>query len=112
LRGNFAHTANALYTKPRELVQSPIQVNSPEELAPRGVIVRKRACCATCSCPPCLKGSIRGQAAKPEQDAFAHEASSLQKEAGTERKRIEAQGIADFFQEDWWRKASAQQLLE
>ena len=47
-----AHSANALYTNARELVQAQIQDELTKELAPRGVIV-ETFCCATSNCRPC-----------------------------------------------------------
>jgi regulator of protease activity HflC (stomatin/prohibitin superfamily) len=64
-----AHSANALYTNARELVQQQIQDELTTQLAPRGVIVEDA-----------LRMSFILQ--KEKQEA--------------ERKRIEAQGIADF----------------
>src|SRR5216684_1743221 len=71
-----AHTANALYTNARELVQAQIQDELTKELAPRGVIV-ENVLLRDVQLPAMLKGSIEAK-----QQA--------------ERKRIEAQGIADF----------------
>src|SRR6266702_3217565 len=71
-----AHSANALYTNARELVQQQIQDELTTQLAPRGVIV-ENVLLRDVQLPAMLKGSIEAK-----QQA--------------ERKRIEAQGIADF----------------
>jgi regulator of protease activity HflC (stomatin/prohibitin superfamily) len=52
-----AHTANALYTNARELVQSQIQDELTKELAPRGVIV-ENVLLRDVQLPAMLKGSI------------------------------------------------------
>src|SRR5258707_15741689 len=52
-----AHTANALYTNARELVQQQIQDELTKELAPRGVIV-ENVLLRDVQLPAMLKGSI------------------------------------------------------
>src|ERR1700758_1449453 len=89
-----AHTANALYTNARELVQQQIQDQLTKELAPRGVIV-ENILLRDVQLPAMLKGSIEAKQ-QAEQDALRM-SFILQKETQeAQRKRIEAQGIADF----------------
>jgi regulator of protease activity HflC (stomatin/prohibitin superfamily) len=79
-----AHTANALYTNARELVQQQIQDELSKELAPRGVIV-ENVLLRDVQLPAMLKGSIEAKQ-QAEQDALRM-SFVLQKEK---------QGIADF----------------
>ena len=89
-----SHTANALYTNARELVQQQIQDQLTKELAPRGVIV-ENILLRDVQLPAMLKGSIEAKQ-QAEQDALRM-SFILQKETQeAQRKRIEAQGIADF----------------
>jgi prohibitin 1 len=89
-----SHTANALYTNARELVQQQIQKQLTEELAPRGVIV-ENILLRDVQLPAMLKSSIEAKQ-QAEQDALRM-SFILQKETQeAQRKRIEAQGIADF----------------
>jgi regulator of protease activity HflC (stomatin/prohibitin superfamily) len=89
-----SHTANALYTNARELVQQQIQKQLTDELAPRGVIV-ENILLRDVQLPAMLKSSIEAKQ-QAEQDALRM-SFILQKETQeAQRKRIEAQGIADF----------------
>lgn len=89
-----SHTANALYTNARELVQQQIQDQLTSELAPRGVIV-ENILLRDVQLPAMLKSSIEAKQ-QAEQDALRM-SFILQKETQeAQRKRIEAQGIADF----------------
>ncbi|HWY08904.1 MAG TPA: prohibitin family protein [Candidatus Acidoferrales bacterium] len=89
-----SHTANALYTNARELVQQQIQDQLTKELATRGVIV-ENILLRDVQLPAMLKGSIEAKQ-QAEQDALRM-SFILQKETQeAQRKRIEAQGIADF----------------
>ncbi len=89
-----SHTANALYTNARELVQQQIQDQLTKELSPRGVIV-ENILLRDVQLPAMLKGSIEAKQ-QAEQDALRM-SFILQKETQeAQRKRIEAQGIADF----------------
>src|ERR1700730_6005615 len=63
-----AHTANALYTNARELVQAQIQDELTKELAPRGVIV-ENVLLRDVQLPAMLKGSIEAKQ-QAEQDAL------------------------------------------
>ena len=89
-----AHTANALYTNARELVQSQIQDELTKELAPRGVIV-ENVLLRDVQLPAMLKGSIEAKQ-QAEQDALRMSFILQKEKQEAERKRIEAQGIADF----------------
>jgi regulator of protease activity HflC (stomatin/prohibitin superfamily) len=89
-----AHTANALYTNARELVQQQIQDELTTQLAPRGVIV-ENVLLRDVQLPAMLKGSIEAKQ-QAEQDALRMSFILQKEKQEAERKRIEAQGIADF----------------
>lgn len=89
-----AHTANALYTNARELVQIQIQEELTAQLAPRGVIV-ENVLLRDVQLPAMLKGSIEAKQ-QAEQDALRMSFILQKEKQEAERKRIEAQGIADF----------------
>ena len=89
-----AHTAHALYTNARELVQAQIQDELTKELAPRGVIV-ENVLLRDVQLPAMLKGSIEAKQ-QAEQDALRMSFILQKEKQEAERKRIEAQGIADF----------------
>src|ERR1700681_1008273 len=89
-----AHTANALYTNARELVQAQIQDELTKELAPRGVIV-ENVLLRDVQLPAMLKGSIEAKQ-QAEQDALRMSFILQKEKQEAERKRIEALGIADF----------------
>jgi prohibitin 1 len=89
-----AHTANALYTNARELVQQQIQDELTKQLAPRGVIV-ENVLLRDVQLPAMLKGSIEAKQ-QAEQDALRMNFILQKEKQEAERKRIEAQGIADF----------------
>ena len=89
-----AHTANALYTNARELVQQQIQDNLTKQLAPRGVIV-ENVLLRDVQLPAMLKSSIEAKQ-QAEQDALRMNFILQKEKQEAERKRIEAQGIADF----------------
>jgi prohibitin 1 len=89
-----AHTANALYTNARELVQGQIQDELTKQLAPRGVIV-ENVLLRDVQLPAMLKGSIEAKQ-QAEQDALRMSFILQKEKQEAERKRIEAQGIADF----------------
>ena len=89
-----AHTANALYTNARELVQKQIQEELSAELAPRGVIV-ENVLLRDVQLPAMLKSSIEAKQ-QAEQDALRMNFILQKEKQEAERKRIEAQGIADF----------------
>ena len=89
-----AHTANALYTNARELVQQQIQDELTTQLATRGVIV-EAVLLRDVQLPAMLKGSIEAKQ-QAEQDALRMSFILQKEKQEAERKRIEAQGIADF----------------
>ena len=89
-----AHSANALYTNARELVQQQIQDELRAQLAPRGVIV-EIVLLRDVQLPAMLKGSIEAKQ-QAEQDALRMSFILQKEKQEAERKRIEAQGIADF----------------
>jgi prohibitin 1 len=89
-----AHTANALYTNARELVQQQIQEELSVQLAPRGVII-ENVLLRDVQLPAMLKSSIEAKQ-QAEQDALRMNFVLQKEKQEAERKRIEAQGIADF----------------
>ena len=89
-----AHTANALYTNARELVQQQIQDELTAQLSPRGVIV-ENVLLRDVQLPAMLKTSIEAKQ-QAEQDALRMSFILQKEKQEAERKRIEAQGIADF----------------
>jgi prohibitin 1 len=89
-----AHTANALYTNARELVQQQIQDELSTQLAPRGVII-ENVLLRDVQLPAMLKTSIEAKQ-QAEQDALRMNFILQKEKQEAERKRIEAQGIADF----------------
>jgi prohibitin 1 len=89
-----AHTANALYTNARELVQQQIQDELTAQLAQRGVIV-ENILLRDVQLPAMLKSSIEAKQ-QAEQDALRMNFILQKEKQEAERKRIEAQGIADF----------------
>jgi len=89
-----SHTANALYTNARELVQQQIQQELTTQLAVRGVIV-EAVLLRDVRLPATLKNSIEAKQ-QAEQDALRMSFVLQKEKQEAERKRIEAQGIADF----------------
>ena len=89
-----AHTANSLYTNARELVQQQIQDELTAQLAPRGVVV-ENVLLRDVQLPAMLKSSIEAKQ-QAEQDALRMSFILQKEKQEAERKRIEAQGIADF----------------
>lgn len=89
-----SHTANALYTNARDLVQQQIQDSLTKQLTPHGVIV-ENVLLRDVQLPAMLKGSIEAKQ-QAEQDALRMNFILDKEKREAERKRIEAQGIADF----------------
>jgi prohibitin 1 len=89
-----AHSANALYTNARELVQQQIQQELTTQLAQRGVVV-EAVLLRDVQLPVMLKSSIEAKQ-QAEQDALRMNFILQKEKQEAERKRIEAQGIADF----------------
>jgi prohibitin 1 len=89
-----AHNANALYTGAREEVALQIQKELVGQLAPRGIIV-ENILLRDIQLPAMLKQSIEAKQ-QAEQDALRMTFILQKEKQEAERKRIEAQGIADF----------------
>jgi prohibitin 1 len=89
-----AHTANSLYTNARELVQQGIQDELTSQLTTRGIII-ENVLLRDVQLPAMLKTSIEAKQ-QAEQDALRMNFILQKEKQEAERKRIEAQGIADF----------------
>ncbi len=89
-----AHTANALYTSARELVAKQIQDELIVQLGPQGFLVES-VLLRDVQLPALLKTSIEAKQ-QAEQDALRMSFVLQKEKQEAERKRIEAQGIADF----------------
>jgi prohibitin 1 len=89
-----AHNANALYTGAREEVAKQVQQELEDQLGPRGMII-ERVLLRDIQLPPMLKQSIEAKQ-QAEQDALRMTFILQKEKQEAERKRIEAQGIADF----------------
>lgn len=95
IRGSTSkHSANALYTNARDLVQRQIQEEMAAQLSGRGIIV-EAVLLRDVQLPPMLKSSIEAKQ-QAEQDALRMNFILQKEKQEAERKRIEAQGIADF----------------
>jgi len=95
IRGSTsAHSAAALYTNARELVQQQIQDELATQLAPRGIVI-EAVLLRDVQLPAMLKTSIEAKQ-QAEQDALRMNFILQKEKQEAERKRIEAQGIADF----------------
>ncbi len=89
-----AHTANALYTGARVEVAKQIEEELRKQLQPRGVTVQE-VLLRDVQLPPTLKVSIEAKQ-RAEQEALQMSFVLQKEKQEAERKRIEAQGIADF----------------
>lgn len=89
-----AHSANALYTGLREEVAQKIQDELVRNLAPQGIIVQS-ILLRDVQLPSMLKSSIEAKQ-QAEQDALRMSFILQKEKQEAERKRIEAQGVADF----------------
>ena len=89
-----SHNANALSTGAREEVAQKIQEALERNLAPQGIIV-ERVLLRDVQLPAMLKSSIEAKQ-QAEQDALRMTFILQKEKQEAERKRIEAQGIADF----------------
>ncbi len=89
-----AHSANALYTGAREEVALRIQDELVKLLGPRGIVVES-VLLRDVQLPSLLKASIEAKQ-QAEQDALRMSFVLQKEKQEAERKRIEAQGIADF----------------
>jgi len=88
------HSANALYTGGREEVQQKIQEMLFKELGDRGIFV-ENVLLRDVQLPAMLKTSIE-QKQQAEQESLRMSFILQREKQEAERKRIEAQGIADF----------------
>jgi prohibitin 1 len=91
-----AHKAADLYSSARERVQSEIQDKVATGLQSRGIII-ERVLLRDMKLPPTLKASIEGKQ-QAEQESQKMQFTIMKERQEAERKRIEAQGIADFQQ--------------
>jgi prohibitin 1 len=89
-----AHNANALYTGAREEVAKQVQKELESQLGTRGIII-ENVLLRDIQLPPMLKQSIEAKQ-QAEQDALRMTFILQKEKQEAERKRIEAQGIADF----------------
>ena len=89
-----AHNANALYTGAREEVAKQVQKELESQLGTRGIII-ENVLLRDIQLPPMLKQSIEAKQ-QAEQDALRMTFVLQKEKQEAERKRIEAQGIADF----------------
>jgi prohibitin 1 len=89
-----AHSANALYTGAREEVALKIQDELSKTLSVRGIIVES-VLLRDVQLPALLKSSIEAKQ-QAEQDALRMNFVLQKEKQEAERKRIEAQGVADF----------------
>ncbi len=89
-----AHNANALYTGAREEVALQVQKELAAQLGPRGILV-ENILLRDVQLPAMLKSSIEAKQ-QAEQDALRMTFVLQKEKQEAERKRIEAQGIADF----------------
>jgi regulator of protease activity HflC (stomatin/prohibitin superfamily) len=95
IRGSTsAHSANALYTNARDLVQQQIQEELSTQLKPRGLVI-EAVLLRDVQLPAMLKSSIEAKQ-QAEQDALRMNFILQKEKQEAERKRIEATGIADF----------------
>src|SRR2546426_431158 len=92
--GGAAHNANALYTGAREEVAKQVQKELEDKLGPRGIVIES-VLLRDIQLPAMLKQSIESKQ-QAEQDALRMTFILQKEKQEAERKRIEAQGIADF----------------
>jgi prohibitin 1 len=88
------NTASALYTGGRELVAARIQQELGKTLGARGILV-ENVLLRDVQLPQTLRAAIEAKQ-KAEQDSLQMEFVLTKEKQEAERKRIEAQGIADF----------------
>jgi len=102
------HTANALYTGAREVVAFQIRAELAKMLEPRGIIVED-ILLRDIQLPALLKAAVESKQ-QAEQESLRMTFILLKEKQEAERKRIEAQGIADF--QRIVSQSLSQQLLE
>lgn len=88
------HSANALYTGGREEVALKIQDELAHLLGPRGIVIES-VLLRDIQLPAMLRASIEAKQ-QSEQEALRMSFILQKEKQEAERKRIEAQGIADF----------------
>jgi prohibitin 1 len=91
-----AHKAADLYSVARERVQEEMFTQVTAALQPRGIVVDK-ILLRDMALPATLKASIEGKQ-QAEQESQKMQFTLARERQEAERKRIEAQGIADFQQ--------------
>ena len=89
-----AHDANALYTSARHVLQDELRAALTEKFDPFGLILHD-VLLKSVTLPPLLLAAIEKKA-KADQEAQQMEFVLVKERAEADRKRIEAQGIADF----------------
>jgi prohibitin 1 len=89
-----SYEAKALYTAEREAISQAIKAELEKIVAPRGVVV-ENAPLRSVSLPQGLSQSIE-EKLKADQESQRMQFVLLRETQEAERKRIEAQGIADF----------------
>ncbi len=89
-----AYEARALYTSDRELLARAIQTEIEKLVAPRGITVEATPL-RRVGLPPGLMAAIE-EKLRAEQESHRMEFVLAREKQEAERKRIEAQGIADF----------------
>jgi regulator of protease activity HflC (stomatin/prohibitin superfamily) len=89
-----AYEARALYTSDRELLARAIQMEIEKLVAPRGITVEATPL-RRVGLPPGLMAAIE-EKLRAEQESHRMEFVLAREKQEAERKRIEAQGIADF----------------
>ncbi|HVN88530.1 MAG TPA: prohibitin family protein [Candidatus Binataceae bacterium] len=88
------NTASALYTSGRELVAQRIMTELSKSLAPRGIVV-ENVLLRDIQLPETLSSAIEAKQ-KAEQESLQMQYVLTKEKQEAERKRVEAQGIADF----------------
>ena len=88
------NTASTLYTGGRELVAGRIQRELGKTLASRGIVV-ENVLLRDVQLPQTLRAAIEAKQ-KAEQDSLQMQYVLTKEKQEAERKRVEAQGIADF----------------
>jgi prohibitin 1 len=88
------NTASALYTGGRELVAARIQQELGKALGSRGIIV-ENVLLRDVQLPQSLRAAIEAKQ-KAEQDSLQMQYVLTKEKQEADRKRVEAQGIADF----------------
>lgn len=88
------NTASALYTGGRELVAQRIMSELSKTLGPRGIVV-ENVLLRDIQLPETLRAAIEAKQ-KAEQESLQMQYVLAKERQEAERKRVEAQGIADF----------------